>query len=124
MAARDASSCVEIKVLLWRLHYGSVGGLEGDIEEEGAGAGVVALNDLYRLPREEIRGELAITLIGDLAVVMPVIALHILEIIRCDRDNFYLEDTHLRSLREVSVVHHPVVIINSMSPGPKMRVKP
>ncbi len=104
--------------------------MEGNIEEQGAGAGVVSLDNFNRFSGEKIGRELAVSLIGHLTVVMPVVTFHVLKtVIVLDMSismllylSFYLR--HLRTVGEVSVVHHSVVIINSVGPRADMRVKP
>lgn len=103
--------------------------MEGNIEEQGTRARVVTLDYFNRFSGEKIRRELAVSLIGHLTIVMPVVTFHVLKkVIVLDMSIsmlylcFYLR--HLRTPGEVSVVHHSVVIINSVGPRADMRVKP
>ena len=78
MVGRYADVLIKVQIFLWRLGDWSVCRLEGDVEKQGTGAGVVTLDYLNRFPGEKFRRELAISLIGHLTIVMPVITFHVL----------------------------------------------
>ena len=78
MVGRYADVLIKIQIFLWRLGDGPVCRLEGDIEKQGARAGVVTLDYINRFTREKIWRELAISFIGHVTIVMPVITVHVL----------------------------------------------